>query len=128
MDSQIPFFCGEDLECLFLGNREALRIAKENIQKHFIVVGTLEDLDKTHVVMECLMPERLSQLRREHRRQNLHVHSQHKSAQSLSAEAERVLRERLSLEYELYTFVTQRLEAQYQECRRKKFHSDVRIN
>ena len=74
------------------------------------------------------MPERLSQLRREHRRQNLHVHSQHKSAQSLSAEAERVLRERLSLEYELYTFVTQRLEAQYQECRRKKFHSDVRIN
>ena len=80
MDSQIPFFCGEDLECLFLGNREALRIAKENIQKHFIVVGTLEDLDKTHVVMECLMPERLSQLRREHRRQNLHVQVQHPPA------------------------------------------------
>ena len=116
MDSQITFFCGEDIECLFLGNPEALRIAKENIQKHFIVVGLLEDLDKTHTVMECLMPEKMHQLRREHRKKELHVHSVHKMSQSLSEEAEVVMRERLALEYDLYNFVKERLDTQYQDC------------
>ena len=119
MDSQITFFCGEDVECLFLGNPEALRIAKENIQKHFIVVGLLEDLDKTHMVMECLMPEKMQQLGREHRRKELHVHSVHKVSQGLSEEAALVMRERLSLEYELYNFVKERLEIQYQECMKR---------
>ena len=116
MDSQIPFFCGENLECIFLGNREALEIAKENIKKYFIFVGVLEDLDKTHTVMECLMPGLMKNLRREHGRHNRHIHSNHKAAQSLSPEAERILRERLSLEYELYHFVRERLLAQYEEC------------
>ena len=119
MDSQIPFFCGEDLECIFLGNREALEIAKENIKKYFIFVGVLEELDKTHTVMECLMPGLMKNLRQEHRRHNRHIHSDHKSAQFLSAEAEVVLRERLSLEYELYSFVRERLLAQYEECERR---------
>ena len=119
MDSQIPFFCGEELECIFLGNREALEIAKENIKKYFLFVGTLEDLDKSHTVMECLMPGLMKNLRREHRRHNRHIHSDHKFAQFLTTEAERVLRERLSLEYELYNFVRERLLAQFEQCERR---------
>ena len=56
MDSQVAFFCGDSEECRTLGSEAALKTAKENIEKHYIMVGVLEHLEVSLVVMECLLP------------------------------------------------------------------------
>ena len=78
MDSQIPYFCGSSSECLTLGSREALELAKYNIENKFVTVGLLENLDVTHQVLECLMPDQMQGLAREHASLDLHQHSDHK--------------------------------------------------
>ena len=40
--SQIAFFCGHDMICDKFGSREALELAKENVEKYYSVVGVLE--------------------------------------------------------------------------------------
>ena len=116
MDSQIPYFCGDSLDCRTFGNPLALEKAKENIEKNFLMVGTLESLDKSHAVMECLMPEQMQGLHEMHKKGDLHVHSEHKTTVPLSDEAREVMKERMKAEYELYQFVQDRLEQQYEVC------------
>ena len=69
--------------CRTIGSRDALEQAKRNIVKNFVVVGTLEDLDMTHAVMECLMPTLFKGLTQEHAKQDLHIHGKHKEKSSL---------------------------------------------
>ena len=124
MDSQIPYFCGDSIECRRFGSKKAIEQAKKNIEEHFLMVGTLESLDKSHFVMECLMPQEMKGLDEMHRKGDLHVHSEHKKTVPLSDEAKTVMRERLQPEYELYNFVQERLEKQYIQCleqREKKY-------
>ena len=45
MDSQIAFFCGNSEACLRLGSDEALAMAKQNIEAHYVTVGVLELLE-----------------------------------------------------------------------------------
>jgi len=80
------------------------------------MVGALESLDKSHFVMECLMPEQMQGLAEMHKKGDLHVHGEHKKTVPLSEEAGKVMRERLQPEYELYNFVQDRLERQYEQC------------
>ena len=82
-DSQIPYFCGDSEMCRTIGSREALEKAKENIKKKFMMVGVLEELDQTHSVLECLKPNFFFGLSDQHKRQNLHVHSQHKAPETI---------------------------------------------
>ena len=51
MDSQIPYFCGDSLECRTFGNPEALEQAKKNVEEKFVMVGTIDSLSKSHSVM-----------------------------------------------------------------------------
>ena len=69
--------------CRTVGSREALEKAKANIQSNFVMVGVLEQLDKTHFVMECLMPNHFDGLAVQHSKQNLHVHSHHKDPETI---------------------------------------------
>ena len=78
MDSQIPYFCGSSSECLTFGSRKALELAKSNIETKFVTVGVLEDLDVSHQVLECLMPDQMQGLARQHASLDLHEHSDHK--------------------------------------------------
>ena len=57
MDSQIPFFCGDSEECRTFGSAAAIDTAFGNIEKKFAVVGTLEEIDKLLVVVECKLPK-----------------------------------------------------------------------
>lgn len=116
MDSQIPYFCGDSLECRTLGSPVALEQAKRNIENSFIMVGTLDSLEKSHTVMECLMPDQTEGLSEMHKKGDLHVHSEHKKVIPLSDAAKEVMKERLKPEYELYLFVQDRLEGQYNQC------------
>jgi len=50
------FFCGQEDECTGLNTEVALRRAKENVEKHYAVVGVLEELNKTLTVLEHYIP------------------------------------------------------------------------
>ena len=51
-----PYFCGMDPECPTHNSRWALNRAIENVEKHFPVVGVLEDLDLTLKLMQKALP------------------------------------------------------------------------
>ena len=51
-----PYFCGQDLECPKHNSQWALQRAKANVDQHYPVVGVLEELDKSLMVMQTLMP------------------------------------------------------------------------
>ena len=57
MDSQIPFFCGDSVDCRTVGSATALKQALQNVETKFVMVGVLEILDKSLEVMQCRMPK-----------------------------------------------------------------------
>ena len=77
MDSQIPYFCGDSLECRTFGNPEALEQAKKNVEEKFVMVGTIDSLSKSHSVMECLMPDQMQGLAEIHKNSVQIVHMLH---------------------------------------------------
>ena len=95
-----------------LGHAKAVEKAKENIEKSFMVVGTLEEMDKTIMVMECVMPDYMKGLIEMNQQTNIHKHSKHDKVIPLSSKAREVMKSRLSKEYELYDFVKEKLEKQ----------------
>ncbi|XP_069988777.1 heparan sulfate 2-O-sulfotransferase pipe-like [Penaeus vannamei] len=50
------FFCGQDKKCTGFNTEYALQKAKENVEKHYSVVGVLEDLNTTLTVLEHYVP------------------------------------------------------------------------
>ena len=72
LDSQIPFLCGDTEECRTLGHSAAVNMTITNIEKSFLVVGVLEQLEKTVTVMECLMPSIMKGLVESFRNSNVH--------------------------------------------------------
>ena len=96
----------------------AVEKAKENIEKSFLVVGTLEQMDKTVQVMECIMPEYMQGLVEMKQQTDIHKHSKHGKVIPMSSKAREVMMARLGKEYELYEFVKERLERQFRECQR----------
>ena len=119
MDSQIPYLCGDTQECLTLGHPEAPEKTIENIEKNFLVVGTLEEMDKTYAVMECLVPEYLSGLVDLKNSLMVKFRSKHKKVTSLNSTARKVVKERLGSEYIVYNYVKERLEKQYKKCKKQ---------
>jgi len=53
---QTMFFCGHADDCTGFNTEVALRKAKENVEKHYAVVGVLEELNKTLTVLEHYVP------------------------------------------------------------------------
>ena len=50
-------FCGHDPLCAEFNSERALAAAKENVERHYAVVGVIEEVNKTLEVMEALMPD-----------------------------------------------------------------------
>jgi len=53
---QTMFFCGHADDCTGFNTEIAMRKAKENVEKHYAVVGVLEELNKTLTVLEHYVP------------------------------------------------------------------------
>ncbi|XP_053638215.2 heparan sulfate 2-O-sulfotransferase pipe [Cherax quadricarinatus] len=51
------FFCGQEKKCTGFNTEYALQKAKENVEKHYAVVGVLEDLNITLTVLEHYIPK-----------------------------------------------------------------------
>lgn len=115
MDSIIPFFCGDTLECRTLGSKEALRRAKINIKEKFVAVGVLEFLEKSLAVLECKLPQYFKGIRELQRSRRHHLNKNYKKI-AVSGEVREILRRRLRNEYKLYNFITKQLTAQIIQC------------
>ncbi|XP_055943057.1 heparan sulfate 2-O-sulfotransferase pipe-like [Argiope bruennichi] len=110
---QLPYFCGQEPECQMLNDDGALQKAKQNIEKYYAVVGTLEDMNMTLQVLEAVLPHFFRGAY--HVYHNLGVHrNQNLHKEHVKEEVKEVLRANLTAEYELYYFVQQRLYQQYQ--------------
>lgn len=53
---QLTYFCGSALECLQIGNVQALQQAKYNLERYYSVVGIMSDLKTSLRVMEAYLP------------------------------------------------------------------------
>ena len=50
-------FCGHEPFCAEFGSELALQVAKENVEKHYAVVGLVENINGTLKVLENELPE-----------------------------------------------------------------------
>ncbi|XP_071549761.1 uronyl 2-sulfotransferase homolog pip-like isoform X2 [Panulirus ornatus] len=115
-DLTIPYFCGHEDYCRELNNAAALRLAKQHVEEWYQVVGVLEDINATLSVLQHRLPEFFygvvdlyyNELLAPHHNKNRH-------RPKTSPEVEAALRKNLSLEYDFYNFVRQRLNLQYQQ-------------
>ena len=64
-----------------------------------------------------LMPDQMQGLAEMHKKGDIHVHSEHNKAVPLSDEARILMEERMKPEYDLYQFVQDRPDRQYEQCR-----------
>ena len=62
LDSQLPFLCGDSLQCRTLGHPAAVAATIANIEASYAVVGVLEMLAETIAVLECVMPDMMAGL------------------------------------------------------------------
>ena len=83
-------------------------------------MGTLEEMDKTIMVMECIMPDYMKGLVGMKNQTDIHKHSKHGKVAPLSIKAREVMAGRMVNEYKLYEFVKERLERQFRECKRRE--------
>lgn len=114
MTQLTEFFCGQHNYCSDFNTDEALKAAKENVEKHYVVVGVLEDFNKTLKVFEHYMPEIFkgaldiywNKLHGEKKNQN-------KYRPSVDNAIRKVLTKNFTREIEFYDFCKQRLQRQY---------------
>ena len=108
------YFCGHDEECTQLGNPLALQKAKHNVDKNFKVVGLLEHLDETMAVLENELPMFFKGVQKLYKEQKDKVKNKNSfKAHAISDNVKDALKKRLKSEYELYSFIKQKLFKQY---------------
>lgn len=108
------FFCGQDLYCSGFNTDAALRKAKDNVERHYAVVGVLEDFNKTLAVLEHYIPTIFKgslniyweSLKGKHENNNLHKKPLDKTIRD-------VLQRNFTREIEFYEFCKHRLDRQY---------------
>ncbi|KAG1714062.1 Heparan sulfate 2-O-sulfotransferase pipe [Nymphon striatum] len=112
----IPYICGNQPFCLTIGSKEALQRAKYVAEKEYAIIGVLEEFNITLQLMEYFLPEYFRgalKIQTEDRRNaKSHMVDRSKVEDKLT-EIKSELRKNLTLEYEFYYFVKQRLFWQY---------------
>ncbi|CAL4117231.1 unnamed protein product, partial [Meganyctiphanes norvegica] len=116
-DLAIPYFCGHEKFCRELNNEQALAIAKRNVEEWYPVVGILEEVNQTLAVLEHTIPQffkgvtnlYFNELMAPHH--NANRQRPHKEEPSIESELQR----NLTLEYDFYYFIRQRLKEQFQQ-------------
>ncbi len=115
VDNQVSYLCGQGLKCVSFGDREGLQRAKDNIERYYPVVGVLEMLKETFVVMNRFLPmfaKAIRPLYNQHK-EEYHLNSSSQKSGNVSEEIAEKLKKIFSVEYELYDFVKARLADQY---------------
>jgi len=109
------FFCGQDDDCTGLNTEIALRKAKENVEKHYAVVGVLEELNKTLTVLEHYVP-RFFKGAKDVYWNEINVFSRINRniyKPPVAEETKNIVRKNFTREIEFFEFCKQRLHKQY---------------
>ncbi|KAI1294686.1 Uronyl 2-sulfotransferase [Halotydeus destructor] len=110
----VPYFCGQDIVCEKMNDKSALERAKDNVDKHFVVVGILEQFNRTLKVLEKLLPQYFEgatdAFYSDHGGQHLNSHV---TEYYVTDKARALLKKNLSLDYELYDYLVEKLERQF---------------
>jgi len=114
--SSISFLCGQEKYCLESGNRYALQRAKFNAEYEYSVIGAIEHWNETLTVLETYLPlffNGATQRYWDKGYDNRIMKKNPKKYKEVSSSVIQKLRKKLSLEYELYEFLIQKLHKQY---------------
>ncbi|XP_078683850.1 uronyl 2-sulfotransferase-like [Branchiostoma floridae x Branchiostoma belcheri] len=108
------FFCGHDAICL-KPSQLAVEKAKENIRRHYAVVGVLEEFSSFLKVLEVVMPqffrgayETWREIESTEKIEGLKTANK----RPVSEKARGIMRERLKLDYQVYDFIKERFHMQ----------------
>lgn len=116
--SQIVQFCGHEPFCRLFNNPDALQLAKENVEKHYKVVGITEDMNKTLTVAAHYMPEYFKgALEIYHQEDIVKYRYENKGKPKISQHVKNLVRANFTLEVEFYEFLKQRLDLQYEKIK-----------
>jgi len=112
---QTMFFCGHSDHCTGFNTEIALRKAKENVEKHYAVVGVLEELNKTLTVLEHYVPRFFKGAKDIYYNQIQKYSHINRNIYKPSVEeaTKEVVRKNFTREIEFFEFCKQRLHKQY---------------
>jgi len=119
---QTMFFCGHSEDCVGFNTERALNIAKENVEKHYAVVGVLEEMNKTLTVLEHYVPRFFKGARdvyynevQKYSKINRNIYKP-----PVSESTKAIVRQNFTREIEFFEFCKQRLHKQYMALNLKK--------
>ncbi|CAF1224102.1 unnamed protein product [Didymodactylos carnosus] len=127
--SAIAFFCGQSSYCEgYKTAQRALAKAKSNIVKYYILVGVTEQLFKTFSVMEKVLPQFFSNIKKTYlRRKKKRVWVTPKEYRiEPSNRTREVIYKALKYERDLYKYVKRRLQQQFDEITSTKESNKIR--
>ncbi|XP_068203069.1 uronyl 2-sulfotransferase-like [Palaemon carinicauda] len=108
----LSYFCGHQKFCRIVGNRDAVQMAKQVVSREYSVVGLVEHMDLSLLLLETLVPrfmegatEIYANIRQ---REHMVVNINHKKPKVSVAIREELLR-RMSDDVDFYYFLEQRL-------------------
>ena len=134
-EHQLTYFCGSSPECKVVGSRAALQKAKYNAEHYYSVIGVSSEIESSLAVMEAYLPKffqgathiysRMGMLYRPVKSRFMRRlmssnlprpmpfrKNQTPNKKEISAKARAILKANMTLEYEFYDFVLQRLRLQ----------------
>ncbi|XP_076028690.1 uronyl 2-sulfotransferase homolog pip-like [Oratosquilla oratoria] len=114
-DLSIPYFCGHQQFCRELNNPEALATAQRHVEAWYPVVAVLEEVNATLRVLEDRIPiffKGITELYHDEL-EAPHLNRNRQRPPSTDPEVEQKLRQNLTLEYDFYHFLRQRLLRQF---------------
>ncbi|CAH1258028.1 UST [Branchiostoma lanceolatum] len=97
------FFCGQESICME-PSQMAVERAKENIRRHYAVVGVLEEFSSFLKVLEVVMPQFLPV--------KADGTSEDGNKDTPFGEEPRIMRQRLHVDYQVYDFIKERFHMQ----------------
>ena len=113
--SQIQYFCGHEPICRKFNNPQALKLAQENVENHYKVVGILEKMNITLPIFEHFWPQYFTNANYTYFHEPSVQEYKIKNVMKLpvSQEIRDLVKANLTMEYEFYEFCKRRLEQQF---------------
>lgn len=108
------YFCGHDSPLCDSGSEGALARAKENIEKHFGVIGFVEKLSKTYFLFKRLYPNYFGNLNI--RESSIFRRNKNEHSLSLSDRLRRKMEKLNMADMNLYEYLLERFKKQLQQC------------
>ena len=110
---QIAYFCGQHAFCL-TPSQKSLNQAKQNMIKHYPLIGYLENIDEFLEASEMLWPQFFKDgLKMYYKLINSHGYFKPYSTPKPSEKTKTIMMAKLKFEYEFYNFVKQRFNCTY---------------